>query len=206
MPAVFRWLFTFAAAVSLLICVLTTAAWCLRTSGSDRWEWTTTSSWQAQGSAKRRSWWLRFSGGAVSFERGAWDVSSYEVYALQPKTNDFTHAVDAAGPIPAVSPWPPQRTRSKMYFLWGAFGAAGADGFGPWRGFRFFVVRLPLWFVFLVSAVLPAAWEIHHRRRFGRRQRARAGFCFNCGYDLRESPERCPECGTIPKGARAVSE
>lgn len=43
-------------------------------------------------------------------------------------------------------------------------------------------------------AVLPVAWALVNRKRFGRR-RPLAGSCDHCGYDLRASRDRCPECG-----------
>lgn len=47
----------------------------------------------------------------------------------------------------------------------------------------------------LSSLFLPALWLIRAGRALkGRRKRRRKGLCLSCGYDLRHSPERCPEC------------
>jgi hypothetical protein len=56
----------------------------------------------------------------------------------------------------------------------------------------------PHWFLLSLLAT-PAAWRTASRVR--RTLRYRAGHCATCGYDLRASPERCPECGSIPRHA-----
>jgi predicted RNA-binding Zn-ribbon protein involved in translation (DUF1610 family) len=58
---------------------------------------------------------------------------------------------------------------------------------------------IPWWSFCAIGAVLPltASHRIVRTRR--RRKQNRAGLCTNCGYDLRATPEKCPECGTIPR-------
>ncbi len=43
--------------------------------------------------------------------------------------------------------------------------------------------------------VLPAIAYPRLKRKKTQRVRIAQGLCVNCGYDLRESSERCPECG-----------
>lgn len=61
-------------------------------------------------------------------------------------------------------------------------------------------VKTPYWFWVVLSAILPGVWLIGHARR---RFRLGRGRCVKCGYDLRATRDRCPECGTVvPQSAR----
>lgn len=57
---------------------------------------------------------------------------------------------------------------------------------------------MPCWFGAGVCWVMPG-WLLVRVMRRRRRQRD-AGRCAGCGYDLRASPERCPECGLAAGG------
>jgi hypothetical protein len=91
------------------------------------------------------------------------------------------------------------------------FSARQSSGIGPipqenWHGFaidhdvrdfpgltiRGWAFSFPLWVVAVGCAVPPVILMRSVLRR--RRWRA-AGACLSCGYDLRATPGRCPECG-----------
>ncbi len=59
-------------------------------------------------------------------------------------------------------------------------------------------VGVPWWSATVILSIWPAVWV---RRRWLTRLRRVAGLCPACGYDLRATPDRCPECGTVPTAA-----
>jgi hypothetical protein len=117
---------------------------------------------------------------------------------------NLTVATDAAGRLSfAISHGItlfPERFRWISYKNY----ANDSDPPGNWLGLSFYQgagghidvrsVRLPYWIPVLILAVLPIARL--YKRILGRT--IAEEHCTRCGYDLRATPDRCPECGTIP--------
>ena len=66
-------------------------------------------------------------------------------------------------------------------------------------------VAVPYWFVAGLFGLGGARAAARWRRGREADRRATAGECAACGYDLRSTPDRCPECGTaalqtVPSG------
>ena len=87
----------------------------------------------------------------------------------------------------------------------------GRFGFEAYRGRVTHFVRLPPttlwgvavphWGVAAVFALLPAWHVLRRRNELARRRRAADGCCVRCGYDLRATPNICPECGVASVAA-----
>jgi hypothetical protein len=60
-------------------------------------------------------------------------------------------------------------------------------------------VLIPFWSLVLAFGVLPGSWLLLKRREHRRRSNME---CVRCGYDLRATPDRCPECGTPVEAAQ----
>jgi hypothetical protein len=67
---------------------------------------------------------------------------------------------------------------------------SGAKFGGSWRGVW---LQVPDWFIFLCLSAKPGRKLI---RRFVGRKVDGHNTCGKCGYDLRASEDRCPECGS----------
>jgi len=82
---------------------------------------------------------------------------------------------------------------------WGLFiaglGVGELEDHGGW----IFGVSVPYWLVIAITATLPIRWMTRRSRPF-----KATGRCSACGYDLRASRDRCPECGAVPTVNPAV--
>jgi hypothetical protein len=130
-----------------------------------------------------------FAGGAIS-----WLVAQYWTITifisiggndyqlrLYPNRAEFDRDVNTGKPthvMPGLDFWP--RRNSDLRWLPGLRAQEEVQS-----------VYIPYWF-----AVAPLAW-LFYRRADGKR--LRAGRCLFCGYDLRATPDRCPECGNVPE-------
>jgi hypothetical protein len=69
-----------------------------------------------------------------------------------------------------------------------------STGNRPSGRFRYGFFFAPYWFLLLLFSILPA---LALRRAIWTFRRRKPDLCAKCGYDLRASPERCPECGML---------
>ncbi|HET6252345.1 MAG TPA: hypothetical protein VFE47_31955 [Tepidisphaeraceae bacterium] len=98
-------------------------------------------------------------------------------------------------PIPAAS-----LAMGQMY--WHGFGAVDQFVHATPCHFRTFVISTPdaLWVAcFGLLAAFCTARLIKMRRI---NWRSANSFCVSCGYDLRATPDKCPECGTFAKSSK----
>jgi hypothetical protein len=117
----------------------------------------------------------------------------HDDFGLQPRHAGYSADHFLAEDI--YTSWRTSDIRLRVIFQRGGFAAAGHNHYGNGGA-----LIVPLWFVALCTGAVPvvrlAAWL---RRRRG----VRPGYCRRCRYDLRATPDRCPECGTL---ARSVPE
>ena len=173
-----RRVFKFVAGVSLLLCVVTAALWIRSYWRND---------WAAQASNGTTA-----SGGSYYNVRGVSSENGFLTF--------YTHHAGGAsygGPDTSIG------SRTADPFAYRDVGWQQAQSrlhLGVLRWYRTSLthstgvdtsqhVEVYYWFMASATALAPL-WVWRSRRRFAQ------GRCRTCGYDMRATPDRCPECGT----------
>lgn len=171
-----------------------------------------------------RSYWLwdGFSARVRSWDGGG--ASSFDVYStgggisIGGRNAAYTHPLDYRRhepPVAVVAYSHPladlgsQHQRIRMTpatgraALWHWLGFSYAAGpYSPSSGAIYRRLTVPHWALVAALAVLPGRWcrrQLRQRRWTGRPEAERC--CLACGYDLRATPDRCPECGAVSESA-----
>lgn len=162
-----RKLSTFAVTVSLLVCAAVVGLWV-------------------------RSYWRR--DGYTSFNpplyRSVWSNRGVLIiYGRRTRMGPVPEADALYSQFPIRSfvtydPWPTETFFGPHRSVWNRVG------FGLWNEPTYTGVMFPHWSLAVPLLVPAAIW-------YARRRRYPVGCCPRCGYDLRASPDRCPECGEV---------
>ena len=208
-----------AAAVSLLLCVAVCVLWAREPAGYDQAEWTYNRRLADGGAASNHVYltsdtprrdgpkrlWLLVSWGRAGPDHG------------EPRDYGYHFRADQTGGRPRLAFHSYRPDPKSDGWSFGDLGQDfGTSGFGPLRwvslsqstpappGSHTRSVRVGVshWLAALFLLAPPVLCLNHVRR--ARRARKR-GMCPTCGYDLRATPGRCSECGTLAMPTKAAS-
>jgi hypothetical protein len=124
-----------------------------------------------------------------------WNAWSIEEVGFEPAKTPNRIVLRVNGPRPVFSPW---RIYQEREVLLGGYVPEPSTGRTTPLGEFTQVKAIPHWPIALMLALPVTWWAIQFRRRGLRDRRKSAGLCPACGYDLRATPQRCPECGFAP--------
>jgi hypothetical protein len=123
----------------------------------------------------------------------SWGLPSDAPRGTKPDIEDNTARVirwQIAGMTATVGRiFPPWGWKSDANGIWGTLPTVAI----PYKEYDVSIVYAQFLF-----GLAPILWFARHARRL---LRPSSGFCHVCGYDLRATRDRCPECGTIPAKA-----
>jgi hypothetical protein len=166
-----RRLFDFVAIVSLLLCLATVALWVRSYWRYDNLEW----------ASEYRTRFVASEGGRVLVQV---NHGSHGKTRFMP-VEYCCSVIDARHPDTMGRPW-------RFGGFWIENLTFYPQGSAP---IPYTDVVVPLWAAMALFLVLPGM----RLYRCGKSRRARwVGLCPHCGYDLRATPDLCPECGTVP--------
>ena len=179
-----RRLFTFASALSLLVCLATLIVWSSSFFAFAPFGQYWTTSWDGNSGGYVGHGWIALKGSIHLLRNDC-------IVQPAPTSNGVNYHHSGIDPVPEFQP-----DRTKLGFAY----VSRVSGWRE-RGTNRRVTRttqqlsFPAWLPAFLTAILPIRWLATPIRQ--RRLRKR-GFCPSCGYDLRASTDRCPECGIAP--------
>jgi len=191
-----RHLFNLLAALSLLLCMMTGALWVRSYTVSEGlfvrfWD----DEWCSVGYNQGRLGFFQTNNMTLHAFRGSspawWSISWKQGRASK---NAFDSLLPLPSPAVGVFHWglsvKPSPTRSLMPGSFLGFNCGSAQ-FAGVTHIREIVA--PFWSLLVFLGAVVASIK------FRKPSPSKLGCCLVCGYDLRATPDRCPECGTIPK-------
>lgn len=183
MRSIIRRLFNVAALVSLLLLAATAVFWARSYRLTERVNW-----FNAAGART-----IATGPGHVMVQFSLGDWSSHAAtfhgpqYTREPAGGTFNYLLFLC------------HEAGQRFTNWDGYGFSWSELYRPSSGIRHVHATAPMWSLATITGLLPmGALTLGLRDSRRRARRHGQSCCVACGYDLRATPDRCPECGTVP--------